>query len=58
MIDSKELSGLKRMISERLGTLIDCAIPQANTNRMKRFHQGQVDAFEEVLDMIEEMDEE
>ena len=49
MIDSKELSGLKRMISERLGTLIDCAIPQANTNRMKCFHQGQIDAFEEVL---------
>lgn len=58
MIDSKELSGLKRMISERLGTLIDCAIPQDNTNRMKCFHQGQVDAFEEVLEMIDEAEEE
>lgn len=57
MIDSNELSGLKRMISERLGTLIDCTIPQANTNRMKCFHQGQADAFEEVLEMIEEMEE-
>ncbi len=27
-------------------------------NRMKCFHQGQADAFEEVLEMIEEMDEE
>lgn len=27
-------------------------------NRMKCFHQGQIDAFEEVLEMIEEMDEE
>ena len=26
-------------------------------NRMKCFHQGQVDAFEEVLEMIEEMEE-
>lgn len=27
-------------------------------NRMKCFHQGQIDAFEEVLDVIEELGDE
>jgi hypothetical protein len=27
-------------------------------NRMKCFHQGQIDAFEEVLEMIEELGDE
>lgn len=26
-------------------------------NGMKRFHQGQVDAFQEVLEMLEELEE-
>ncbi len=28
-----------------------------NRNGMKCFHQGQVDAFEEVLEMLEELEE-
>lgn len=28
-----------------------------NRNGMKCFHQGQVDAFQEVLEMLEEMEE-
>lgn len=54
MIDSEKL---REEINARLDMLSDSAIPQANTNRMKCFHQGQCDAFEEVLEMIEEMEE-
>ena len=50
-----DVERLRSAIEDRIALLEG----ENNTdNRMKCFHQGQIDAFEEVLEMIEEIDEE
>lgn len=54
-----DIDDVRDMISQRLQFATEDYEDDRKRNRngMKCFHQGQVDAFQEVLEMLEELEE-
>lgn len=54
MVSSHFLDELEQQVNDRLESIEDTQECKKG-NRMKCFHQGQVDAYNDVLDMISDM---
>lgn len=52
-----DIDDVRDMINQRLQFATEDYEDDRNRNGMKCFHQGQVDAFQEVLEMLEELEE-
>lgn len=54
-----DIDDIREMINQRLQFATEDYEDDRKRNRngMKCFHQGQVDAFQEVLEMLEELEE-